>query len=244
MKRNLLAMASACVLLAAAVFTGPAGVMADTTDKITSSEPDVNDVSTDDEIGSTSVDTTVKLANYQDDVVYSITITAGKMIFNYDYGAVWDPAKHTYTNKAGNPDGSWSTADLNGTNNKISITNDSNYPVTAELEYSHNAEFEGIADEVEGVFDSEKGCTNSDLTSSYSVDLNIDTSKLDAMSGTPNYTYWVLTNHESDSNKQDVFFKYQGTPNKITSDSKLEYASAGTITVTIRPADATEKKTQ
>ena len=84
MKRNLLAMASACALLAAAVFTGPAGVMADTTEKITGSEPDVNDVSTDDEIGSTSVDTTVKLANYQDDVVYSITITAGKMIFNYE----------------------------------------------------------------------------------------------------------------------------------------------------------------
>ena len=53
------------------------------------------------------------------------------MNFEYNYGSVWDPATHSYS--SGEKEGSWKTSCLNGTNNKISVENNSNYPVTVDL---------------------------------------------------------------------------------------------------------------
>ena len=241
MKRNLLAMVSACAVLAGAVFTGPTGVMAET---ITDSRQNADDVSSSDEIGSPqSIDTNVNLSNYQDDVIYSITITAGKMTFTYDYGAVWNPSTHTYTSKTGNIDGGWLTSELNGTNNKISVVNDSNYPVHIELSYEHNpeGEFANIGTEVKGVFGENKDCSvNPSEDETMSFDLNMETSKLG--SNKDKYTYWVLADDSNAASKKDVYFKYDGAPDKMDESTQTSYEKAGRINITITPASNVEKK--
>ena len=63
------------------------------------------------------------------DIIYKITVDSGAMNFTYTYGKTWDPDTHTYA------DGTvgWDPADLDGTNNKITVVNYSNYPVKASF---------------------------------------------------------------------------------------------------------------
>lgn len=70
--------------------------------------------------------------------VYSVTITWGAMEFTYTDGA-WNPAKHEYN-------GSWSYEEGS---NIVTVTNHSNAPVTAQLDYTPEQGYNSIT----GTFD-------------------------------------------------------------------------------------------
>ncbi len=70
--------------------------------------------------------------------VYKIDIAWGNMKFSYTNDKRrWDPATHTYSNDNEGTIG-WDASFVDGTNNKINITNHSNSAVNAGLTYAHN----------------------------------------------------------------------------------------------------------
>ncbi len=79
------------------------------------------------------------------EIVYNVKIEWGAMQFKYDYGGSWNPNTHTYqSGPSGKQGGGWVGADgsnsknyLEGDNgdknNKITVTNNSNFPMTVAL---------------------------------------------------------------------------------------------------------------
>lgn len=59
---------------------------------------------------------------------YKVTIDWGSMTFNYNLGT-WSPSSHSWIG------GGWNAAGFNGSNNQISIMNESTQPVTASFTY-------------------------------------------------------------------------------------------------------------
>ncbi len=68
---------------------------------------------------------------------YYIDIEFGAMQFEYDYGSTWNPTTHSYvTGSSGRQGGGWvKTPYLNGSNNQITVTNNSNFPVEASFSF-------------------------------------------------------------------------------------------------------------
>lgn len=66
------------------------------------------------------------------EIVYNIVISHGDMRFDYSYGKSWNPTFHQYT---GSGTEGWDTSYIDGTNNQITITNNSNFPVDVGLVY-------------------------------------------------------------------------------------------------------------
>lgn len=87
-------------------------------------------------IGETDIDVSVRTSG-GDQLVYSVGISWGDMKFVYDFGKTWDPSTHSYINgESGTVEGGWVvTGYVDGTNNKISIQNHSNYPISAKFSY-------------------------------------------------------------------------------------------------------------
>lgn len=179
-------------------------------------------------------------------IVYSITITAGAMVFNYDYGEKWDPETHTYkVGSSGDVNGGWAKDDRDGENNKITIQNDSNYPVGANLTYAHTA---GGVESGPSVFNVDTEATTAvrgkfSLKSAIDNEnfklaevnrmITIDTSGIIATNDKHKY-YTLkegLENAEYD-NVMEVYFAYVGKPDNKPAAS-TGAVDAGTITVTI-----------
>ena len=77
--------------------------------------------------GLSAVEVPINASTNGSEIIYNINVTYGAMTFSYCYGRTWDPSTHTYsTGTVG-----WDPADLDGDNNKITVTNNSNYPVKA-----------------------------------------------------------------------------------------------------------------
>ena len=72
------------------------------------------------------------------DIIYNVKITYGAMKFIYDYGSVWDPKTHSDTaGSSGKQSGGWVTSGVvDGTNNIITLTNNSNFPVQVDFKYT------------------------------------------------------------------------------------------------------------
>ena len=73
--------------------------------------------------------------------VYKIQVSWGAMNFKFDApSTAWDPVSHTYnsTAGAGTTKSAWTAAGVDGTNNKITITNDSAYAIGATFDYIPN----------------------------------------------------------------------------------------------------------
>lgn len=195
------------------------------------------------------IGTTVNLTHYGDAIIYSVAVEWGTMEFTYDYGAVWNPATHKYDTSASKMvKGGWLATDYKAANNGIKVTNNSNYPITAEFEY--RAGYESIG-AVTGVFST----TNSadafatayngglPLANSIAVDLDICSTYLTSTK------YWGL-NTPGDYNKF-VYFAYQGKPDKIVisgetpnSDGTYSktYTDVGSVQIKISPCEASKVK--
>lgn len=196
-----------------------------------------------------------------EDIMFSIHIDWGEMKFKYNFGTTWDPVTHSYhgASKSG-----WMQSYADGTNNKIEVFNNSNYPVHAEFTYKHVAtdifnRAAGGTDAVDGGFAIENSyliahwddirgsadLTNPEKVAAYNVTAKLDV-KLDMCTdalipGDIAYSY----EDEGDPNDlkhfDDVFFALFGLPDRnISVGTGGTFEQAGSITVHIIPAEPAE----
>ncbi len=186
---------------------------------------------------------------------YSIDINYGNMQFEYYYGDDWDPETHTYQGNGGNAVG-WTDASVNGTNNKITIENDSNFPITAAFAYTANGAalnanpnalgsvvgiFNTVNNNVKSATEYGKGhaffTTNPKYLAPDPLIIEMNASQIP--SGTA-FFYKSKSNGSAANATADMFFALSGRPDANSAVSSL--TSVGTISVTIAPATGVTKK--
>lgn len=175
------------------------------------------------------------------DIVYSVKVEWGSMIFAYDYGSKWDPVNHKYISENGSSqDGGWNKNYLDGTNNKITVTNDSNYPVDVNFSYTNTAAFNPsgtTVSSVNGIFD----LVNADLITKVAATpintsnlvaptLSLNTVKDNLASGEKYYYQGA----DDGDNSKDIYFSLIGKPDRGIDLRTLQ--SVGSIDVVITPA--------
>ncbi|MCR4611778.1 MAG: hypothetical protein K5644_07770 [Lachnospiraceae bacterium] len=185
------------------------------------------------------------------DIKYSVTVAWGDMQFEYDYGATWDPSTHTYSGgSSGTPGGGpgWNTDYLDGIKNKITVTNDSNFPINANFGYANTADFgtptSGYA--VNGVFMTNNDTlvgevtANDDNPTSFTTPtLALNTCITELTSGDK---YYSQNPPNEGVYVGSVYFSLMGTPARGLAMTTMQ--SVGTITVTITPATSVTSKTK
>ena len=185
-------------------------------------------------------------------IIYSVQIEWGAMQFEYDYGSKWNPATHTYVaGNSGSRNGGWVASHLDGSNDKITVTNDSNYPISATFTYSdssHALNPNGTStNTVTGIFDSSetrlKGYVSANSnTSSLTTDqtnptryIDMCTSGLDA--GDTYYKYNGTVGNAG-GYVDNLYFSLIGEPDPGLSMSTGVYTASGTVKVDIAPVPA------
>ena len=142
------------------------------------------------------------------EIVYDLDVAWGAMQFEYDYGSTWNPATHSYTTgNSGRQQGGWVMSYVDGVNNKITVTNNSNFPMKADFSYANggtslNAN-PGAQGSVTGVFayatadltqaELDKGVLgpySSGVSTSASLTMEMDASNI----LTGGYYYWAADN--------------------------------------------------
>ena len=183
------------------------------------------------------------------DIVYSVKIEWGAMQFEYDYGSIWNPTTHKY--EAGNSGlktpGGWVQSHLDGSNDKITVTNDSNYPIAATFSYAdtNNAlnPNNTTSDPVTGIFDvdetSLKALVTLNKTSSLTSDKTNPTRYLDmcteGLDAGDTYYAYNGTVGKTGGYVQNMYFSLVGEPDPGLNMAQGSYANIGTITVDIAP---------
>lgn len=182
------------------------------------------------------------------EIVYNVKIIWGAMKFEYDYGRTWNPGTHSYT---GNPAGGWKSEGVNGENNRITVINNSNYPMTIGFDFEEDSVLNADKTQdgsVIGIFST----TNSTFTAdNYSIltkglhdigagsmtaTLNLE---MDPTNVETDSTYYVTDNSVTPATaatayQKDMFFALAGTPDPgITTLSS--YGNVGSIKVTVEP---------
>ena len=145
----------------------------------------------------------------------------------------------------GKQSGGWDTTKLDGDNNKITVTNNSNYPIVAEFSYANLSAttFNQVASstDVKGAFDTsnsslktkvENQTDTTTITYPFSITLNTCTTQLNQ----GEYYYYQGTDDGKYTN--NIYFSLMGTPDRALS---LNQDKVGKITVTIKPAGSTIK---
>lgn len=176
------------------------------------------------------------------DIVYDVTIDYGAMEFDYNYGGTWDPQTHSYG--TGSQTAGWDVTKVDGTNNAIKITNDSNFPLDAEFSYDITGQTAmnrdpTAAGSVVGIFDTDntnllgllsdgKGNTTA-AKESLTTWIEMDHSAL-----TPGQYYYYKF-YKNEDNHRDIYFALSGTPDQYLN----AYSTVGTIKITISPATYT-----
>ena len=174
------------------------------------------------------------------------------MQFEYDYGSTWDPATHKYVPGAtGVQGGGWNVDTyLDGIKNKITVTNNSNFPINATFSYANlDPSPFGTAPagsyDVGGIFKTAnnelKGIVTANNTdpASYgpeSISLNMKTSDLDVGD---KYYY---QNSDDGVYIGNMFFSLLGTPARGLNMTTMQ--NVGTVTVTIDAATGAIEKTK
>ena len=183
------------------------------------------------------------------DIVYSVKVTWGNMKFEYNYGSTWNPVTHTYTPaEANQQDGGWVRSWLDRTNNKITVINNSNFPIDAKFAYSNTDDSlfnaEQSATSVTGMFaennDDLLGALDDPNTTNVAIPvptlhLNTDTTRL--AEGTV-YYYQGTDNSDYDG---EVYFSLIGKPDRGIELTSMQ--SVGSIQVTITAAEGVHSAT-
>jgi len=191
------------------------------------------------------------------EIVYNVLISWGAMKFEYDYGRTWDTAGHRYT---GNQVGGWKSEGVNEENNKITVRNNSNYPMKIGFDFeegsvlnadnTQNGSVIGIFSTTNSTFTADnrsiltKGLNNTgagDTTAT--LNLEMDPSNLE-----PDNIYYVTDNSVTPVDaaaafEKNMFFALAGTPDPgITPLSS--YQDVGSIKVTVEPYNNAIRKTR
>lgn len=210
------------------------------------------------EIGTQDIDVQARVIGGSE-IVYNVTIEWGAMQFEYDYGSTWNPTTHSY-GANGQSNGGWITSPyVDGSNsagapvnNGIIITNDSNFPVTADFSYdtTNGATLNAVPTaqgSVVGIF----GDSNNELTSLLSkgagngiptgntsptsMILEMNHSQLTAAG-----TFYYYKNSQGGSNTGNKYFALSGKPD---TGGPTAFTKVGTIKVTLKPATGATKET-
>ena len=244
MKRKFLSMALAAVL-ATTMLNVPVTAYADAG---TSKVEDMADEQTPDDLVSgnetigeeQSIDVTSKEVGDEHKIIYSVEISWGAMNFEYNYGSVWDPATHKYTSTK--TEGEWKVIGcLDGTNNRIDVTNNSNYPVTVDMSFQkEEGRFNTVTTDtsVRGVFNSDKDALATNINgSSASACGIVGTPSINLASADTEDKYTGTGTGHADINdgktSVTMYFGLWGIPDK--DKAQKDGAKAGTITVSVKP---------
>lgn len=201
------------------------------------------------------------------EIVYDLTIKWGNMQFEYDFGGQWSPTSHTYTlGNSGKQGGGWTPAGVDGTNNKITVKNDSNFPMTATFSFvigntlnpsgnTNNGAVVGIFSENNNDFVTTSGgspSTTSLLDEGYNgngiatktnptVNMEMVATGLD--NGQIYYATSINATSDEDTAKKDMYFALSGRPDTGLQQSSL--TSIGTLKVAVAPfKNATQRTKQ
>lgn len=181
------------------------------------------------------------------EITYDIRVSWGDMQFKYDYGSTWDPINHTYTMGAsGEQKGGWvMDGYVDGINNKISVVNNSNFPVVANFGFDENTTLNanknanksvvGIfstnnADFTSAVLQRGKGGTGILSMETKYINLEMDASQLAA--NTDYYATSGAAACTAVTSKGDMYFALSGIPDK---NGPSEYTTVGKLTINIAP---------
>lgn len=179
------------------------------------------------------------------EIVYNIKITWGDMNFEYYYGPTWNPSTHSYENPDDVSVAGWKTSYLNGTNNKISVANNSNYPVDVKMSFSpESGRFNNTSanDSVCGVFNknnetlrnSINGANVADCGSKGNISFALASADVDNTGNYFNNLSSKDENIKANTQSCNVFFGLWGKPDKSDQHSN-QFDTAGEIKVTVTP---------
>lgn len=191
------------------------------------------------------------------EIVYSVKIDWGNMKFVYDYGSAWNPSTHSYTGTSGGTGaqgGGWVPSYVDGTNNVITITNNSNFPLDADLAYtpgtaSLNANA-GATGSVVGIFadanatfttpilNEGAGGANTQNMATSSAVLEMNHENI-----TDAGTFYYYKTSSSGSNVASKFFALSGTPDPGLNTTFSSMTTVGQINVSLAPVTGATKVT-
>jgi hypothetical protein len=250
MNKKTLMKSLAVVTAGVLIFTHAPTVMAtasiEGTGSVVSSSGKLNGA-TDEALNPASIDVLVTTEGGSD-IIYDVDISYGAMKFIYDYGSVWDPDTHRYTaGSSGKQSGGWVTSGVNGTNNKITLTNNSNFPVQADFAYTADGESlnsSATTGSVTGIFTE----TNSELEAVLAEGLNGNTVsgmqthqlflEMDISNLNSGDSYYKYGDGQSEGT---VYFALSGKPDKGLT---LNSSKVGTIGITITPCQGVSSETK
>ena len=177
------------------------------------------------------------------DIIYNVRIDYGSMTFVYDYGSVWNPNTHSYkAGPSGNQSGGWAKSGVDGTNNKITLTNNSNFPMQADFAYTAVNEGDGklnsstASGSVIGIFTETNSVLEDVLAEGYggSTVSGMQTHQLflemDITNVKPGDSYYKYS--DGGLIEGNVYFALSGKPDKGLT---LNSTKVGTIGITITP---------
>lgn len=197
-----------------------------------------------------------KVTNEGEDT-YKVDIGWGAMKFQFDAGVgTWDPETHTYT--SGTAAGWTTDGYVDGTNNKVTVTNHSNNAVTAGFTYTMDEQNKfnptGTTDVVKGYFyatndnavagaavlDTSANTPTNLLTEAvklHSADTYKDTANASAVvdAAVATGTEGAEASWADTGRSDDVFFAFSGKPDNGTSTTLSDFTKVGVITVTVAP---------
>ncbi len=190
------------------------------------------------------------------EIVYDLDITWGAMQFEYDYGATWSPSTHSYTaGSSGNQDGGWVTANVDGAKNKISLVNNSNFPMKADFSYTPDTTLNATpatTGAVTGIFSTVNtnlntaavlalGKNGSGVSAMETGTLILQMDKTNLTTAGTTYYYYGGTGYTDDGDyDKDMFFALTGKPD---AGGPSTYTSVGSISVAIAPCTGVTKAT-
>lgn len=181
------------------------------------------------------------------DIIYSISVTYGAMEFSYGYGKTWDPVNHAYAEGVVG----WDPSKLDASNNKITVENNSNFPVHVTFSADRDEIAEKfntvptVSNAVRGIFsdDNTDFVTGGNVTDLVKNGGAGDTSKsvtLEMNASHSSVTTYVRKDRDVPKNNttecaKSIFFALSGIPNKtIATKDKV-----GSIIVSVAPETET-----
>jgi len=191
------------------------------------------------------------------EIVYDLTVSWGNMQFEYDFGGQWNPSSHTYTlGTSGKQGGGWTAAGVDGTNNAITVKNDSNFPMTATFSFeigstlnpsgnTNNGAVVGIFSENNNDFVTtsggspsttsllDQGYNGTGIAAKMNPTVNMEMVATELESGQIYYATAGNATSNIDTAKKDMYFALSGRPDTGLQQSSL--TSIGTLKVKVAP---------
>ena len=177
-------------------------------------------------------------------IVYKVDLAWGAMKFEYTSGnGVWNPDTHTYNGGAGQAE--WTeTGYLDGTNNKLDITNHSNGGIDAGLAFSlAGTPFNASSTSDNAVVGNFFATNANAVTASQKLTGTYSAGAVSAVTNSIDKVQLPTADNSGSSaagteTKAEAYFAFSGTPDEGKGAELDNFKKVGVITVTIAPTPA------